>query len=61
MPLMKKYRATVDITFSKNLYVSAETEEEARKEAEDIAYEFHHGEVIIGTDIVGIDEVDEYV
>lgn len=59
MPLMKEYRATVDITFSKSIYVNAETEEEARKLAEDIAYEHHHGEVIMGTEIIDIDEVDD--
>ena len=56
---MKEYRATVDITFSKSIYVNAETEEEARKLAEDVAYDHHHGEVIMGTEIVDIDEVDD--
>ena len=56
---MKKYRATVDITFSKSIYVNAETKKEASKLAEDIAHEYHHGENIMGTEIIYIDEVDD--
>ena len=59
MPLMKKYRATVDITFSKSIYVNAETKKEASQLAEDIAHEYHHGENIMGTEIIYIDEVDD--
>ena len=56
---MKKYKATVDITFNKSIYVTAYNEEDARKLAEDVAYDHHHGEVIMGTEIVDIDEVDD--
>ena len=40
---MKKYDVKVDITFSKSIYVNAETEDEAKKLAEDEAYSHHHG------------------
>tara|TARA_B100000900_G_C20542334_1_gene701034 strand:+ start:978 stop:1148 length:171 start_codon:yes stop_codon:yes gene_type:complete len=56
---MKKYDVKVDITFSKSIYVNAETEDEAKKLAEDEAYSHHHGEVIMGVEIIDIDTLEE--
>jgi len=53
----KTYSVQVDITFTKNIYdIEASSEAEAEKIAEEQAYDYHNGEVIIGTQAVSVHE-----
>ena len=44
---------------SQLIILNAETEDEAKKLAEDEAYSHHHGEVIMGVEIIDIDTLEE--
>ena len=53
----KTYSVQVDITFTKNIYdIEATSEDDTRKQAEELAYDYHNGEVIIGTQAVSVHE-----
>ena len=53
----KTYSVRVDITFTKTLYdIEASSESEAEKIAEEQAYDYHNGEVIIGTEAIDVSE-----
>ena len=56
---MKQYSVQIDTTFTKNFYVEANSEEEANEKAKQEAYDNHHGEVIIGAQIVNTYECDD--
>ena len=53
----KTYSVQVDITFTKTLYdIEASSVPEAVKIAEEQAYDYHNGEVIIGTEAINVSE-----
>ena len=53
----KTYSVQVDITFTKTIYdIEADSESEAKKIAEKQAYDYHNGEVIIGTEAIDVGE-----
>ena len=56
---MKQYQVKIDTTFTKMFYVEANSEEEAKEKADKEAWDNHHGEVIMGNEVIGCDECDE--